>query len=308
VQRSEPSGIAAILLATTAFSWGFIIVKALPLEAPVIALWRLAIGAAFLGALAVTLRVPWPAHWKTVLAAGLVFGVHQIVFILATKTTSVAIVTLVGALQPLLVAVVSHRVVGEAVPRALGAWAVLACAGVGIVVVANLDHESRSLGGDLLAALNVVVFTVYFLLAKRARQEGAPTLTFTAGFLAAALLVVAPAAVFVGAQGGAEVRIAPGLPEIALLVLLALVPGNGHLLLNWAHTRVRAALASILLAAVPLLASIWAHLVFGEPYGLRHLAGIFLVITAVEGARRAEARFTRAMAGEAAARIPAPLP
>jgi drug/metabolite transporter (DMT)-like permease len=61
------------------------------------------------------------------------------------------------------------------------------------------------------------------------------------------------------------------------------------LLLNWAHRRVSAALAALLLSAVPLLASLWAHLSFGEPYGMRHLVGMLIVAPAIEGGRRAEA-------------------
>lgn len=69
---------------------------------------------------------------------------------------------------------------------------------------------------------------------------------------------------------------------------LALLPGNAHLLVNWALRRVSAALASLTLLTVPLLASIWAHVVFGEPYGLRHVIGMLLVAAAVEAGRRAE--------------------
>ena len=74
----------------------------------------------------------------------------------------------------------------------------------------------------------------------------------------------------------------------ALIALLALGPGNGHLLMNWAHRVVSASLLTIVLSLVPLLASIWAHLVFGEPYGWLHVAGMLLVVMAIEGGRRAE--------------------
>jgi drug/metabolite transporter (DMT)-like permease len=73
-----------------------------------------------------------------------------------------------------------------------------------------------------------------------------------------------------------------------LVGLLALIPGNGHLLLNWAHPRVSAALSSLMLAAIPLLSSIWARLVYGEPYGPRHVVGMLLVVVAIELGRRAE--------------------
>jgi len=42
------------------------------------------------------------------------------------------------------------------------------------------------------------------------------------------------------------------------------------------------------LTAVPLLASLWAHLIFDEPYGVPQLLGMALVAAAIEGSRRAE--------------------
>jgi len=249
---------------------------------PVLAFWRLLIGSATLIAVALIWRVPWPRSRLLVLLAGIAFGGHQLLYITATHSTSVAIVALMGATQPLLIAMVSRRTIGERVPRAMYGCGVLALAGVAIVVHANLDDSSRSLGGDLLAAVNVVVVTAYFLLAKRARLEGAPSLTLTAGILFVALLVVLPAALHAGV---AE----PGKTAWIYLLLLALGSGNGHLLLNWAHRHVTAALAALILALLPVLVAIWAHLVLGEPLGWSHAAGMVLVIAAIELGRRADA-------------------
>jgi drug/metabolite transporter (DMT)-like permease len=283
---TQGAGLAAVILAATGFSWGFIIVKAVPLSAPVLAAWRLGVGAAVLVAVALALRLPW-GRLGTAALAGVAFGVHQLLFIEATKLTAVAIVTLLGAAQPLLVALGSRPIARERVPAALWLMAGLALLGIGVVVQANLGHESRSLAGDLLAIANVFAFTAYFLLGKRARTGGAHTVTFTASMLVAALLVVLPFALFAGFE-------VPAATSAALIVVLALGPGNGHLLLNWAHRRISAALGSLVLAAIPLMAGLWAHLVLGEPYTWRHIVGMLLVASAIEGGRRIEARHTRA--------------
>ncbi len=285
---SRGAGLAAVVLATMGFSWGYIIVKLIPLSAPVLAAWRLAIGAAVLVAVALALRLPRRRLWLSALA-GVAFGVHQLLFIEATKLTAVAIVTLLGATQPLLVALGSRPIARERVPLPLWGMAALALFGIGIVVQADMGHEVRSRAGDLLAVLNVFAFTAYFLIGKRARMGGEHTVTFTATMLTAALVVVAPFAFVAGFE-------APAAGGAALIVLLALVPGNGHLLLNWAHPRVTAALASLVLASVPLWAGLWAHLVLGEPYTWRHVAGMVLVAAAIEGGRRFEAR--RAISAE----------
>ncbi|MFW6087310.1 MAG: DMT family transporter, partial [Myxococcota bacterium] len=195
--KGNGAGVAALVLAVTAFSWGFILVKALGLPAATIGFWRLLVGAAVLIGVAGALRVPWPPVWAPVVGAGVCFGLHQLVFIAATQWTSVAIVTLIVALQPLVVALVSRKTVGERVPLPLLLWACVGVLGVAVVVLANLGDASRSLAGDLLAVVNLFLFTAYFLFSKRARVGGAPTLTLTAGMLGVALVTVAPALAFV---------------------------------------------------------------------------------------------------------------
>lgn len=279
------AGLAAVVVAVLGFSWGFTIVKLVPLEPAALAAWRLALGAGGLGAVALAWRMPWPRLRGATLVAGAAFGAHQLLFIGATQRTSVAVVTVVVSLQPLAVALVSRRVVAERVPPALLAWSGVGVAGVVLTMLGTAGDDVRSLSGDLLAVGNLGAFTAYFLAAKRARVDGAPTLTFTATFLGLALLVVAPAAALGGASA---LRVEPS--TLALLALLAFGPGSGHLLLNWAHPRVSAALASLALASVPALASLWAHLVLGEPFGLWHVAGIALVAAALDGGRRVERR------------------
>lgn len=285
------AGLAAVVVAVLGFSWGFTLVKVIPLDPASLAAWRLGLGAAGLGSVALAWRMPWPRLRGATLAAGAAFGVHQLLFISAAQLTSVAVVTLIVSIQPLLVALVSRRVVAESVPRALVAWSLVGIGGVALTMLATTGDEVRSLPGDLLAVANLAAFTVYFLAAKRARVEGAPTLTFTATFLGVALAVVAP----VAALGGPG-AFAVDAPAFGLLVLLAFGPGSGHLLLNWAHPRISAALASLALASVPALASLWAHLVLGEPFGVWHVLGIVLVAAAIAGGHRVERRV--AAAGE----------
>ncbi len=275
-------GVTALLGASTLFSWGFIIAKSIPLPPPTIAMWRLLIGAVVLGTAGFAMQVGWPTRWRTIIAAGVFFGLHQLCYVAAIKVTSVATVALVGAMMPLIVAISSRRLLAEPLPKSYLLWAVIGIAGVVLVVTARGLATRGSIYGLLLAVINLLLVSGYFLLSKRARMDGAHTVTVTAGVLASSLLVVIPTALYA----------TPTVPMAAsswwMIALLALGPGNGHLLMNWAHARVTAALSSLVLSAVPLLASLWAHLVLGEPYGVRHVVGAVLVAVAVEGARRAE--------------------
>ncbi len=285
--RESARGLGAVGLASLGFSFGFIAVKAVGLPPPTVAFYRVLVGAVFLAALWAIFRLPRPASWGSLVWAGLCFGVHQCLFIAATQATSVAIVTLVAAMQPLLVAVVSHRLIGEHSSTALRGFAALAAVGVGLVVWANVDAESRSLYGDILSLLNLFAFTGYFLFSKRARQEGTHTVVLTATVLCVALTVTAPALALAAARNPSVPLVPFSGTQWGLIAFVSLGSGNGHLLVNWAHSRVSATLASLTLTTVPLFASLWAHLVFNEPFGVPHAIGMLLVAIAVEGGRRA---------------------
>ncbi|RMH38450.1 MAG: DMT family transporter [Deltaproteobacteria bacterium] len=285
VDRGRGAGIAAVVAALVGFSWGFVLAKLIAAPPPVIAMWRLAIGAAVLTAIAAALRAPWPRLRGAVLVSGIAFGVHQMLYVTSVQWTSVSVVALIGAAQPLLVSAVSRRTVGEPVSRALVACSALALAGVAVVVHADLGSASHTVRGDLAAIANLAVVTVYFLAAKRARVDGAPTLTLTAATLAIALCVVAPVA-----AATAPDLSPPRGRQLGYLLVLALGSGNCHLLVNWAHRRVSAALAALILSGLPILVGIWGHLVLGETLGWRHAAGMALVVASIDLARRAERR------------------
>lgn len=283
-EGEKSSGVAAATLAMIVFSWGSVLVKTVGLPPAALACYRLAIGASFIAVVAWIRGSRWPRRgWPMLAGAALSFGLHQLLFVTASQQTSIAIVTLIAALQPLVVALIGHRAVGERMSPPLVGFALIALLGIALVVHANLNDGSRSARGDLFAALNMLCFTSYFLFSKRALMAGANTLTFTASVLGLALIVVMPAMLFTGVA-------LPDTRQSLTLLLLALGPGNGHLLLNWAHPRVSATLSSLILSGIPLLATVWAHLVFAEPLGWRHVVGIGLVALAIEAARRSEQR------------------
>lgn len=289
-------GLPALAIALFVFSWGFIVVKAIPLAGPALAFWRLLILGVVLLAVAVMTRAARPRAWGPVLLAGAMFGLHQLLFIGATQRTTVAVVTLLAALQPLLVSLIGPLTVGERLRPAVVGWSLVAATGVAQVLAADVADPARSRLGDLLAVANLLVFTTYFLAAKRSRLAGTGTLGLTTAQQFVAAAVVAPVFVVTGmavpgvavpAEVDSAAAVGP-LAAWALIALFALVPGNGHLLVNWSHDRVSAAVASLVLAGIPLLSSVWAAWLFGEPLTWRHALGGGLLMASVWGAQRAE--------------------
>src|SRR5690606_31291649 len=102
-KRSGSAGFAAVLGAASLFSWGFILVKAAGLPPATTAVWRLLLALLVLLAAAGVTGARWPRLTRTVGLAGVGFGAHQLLYMAASQTTSVAVVTLVAALQPVVV-------------------------------------------------------------------------------------------------------------------------------------------------------------------------------------------------------------
>lgn len=280
---SHARGLLAVLLASSAFSWGFVLAKMVGLPAPTIAFIRLWIGGLGILLVAFALRAPRPISLTPLLAAGVFFAMNQVLYIYASQITSIAIVTLIAALQPLLVGLVSPWAVSERPGGKLLAWSAVAVAGVGLVVWANRHHASQSLAGDAVAVANLCAFTAYFLFTKRARTEGTHTLFVTAIPVIVAAILISPTLFIEGNF------VEPSSRQLGLIFLILLGPSNGHLLVNWAHRHISAALSSLVLTTVPLLSSIWAYWIFDEPYGPWQILGTLLVAIAVEAGRRAEA-------------------
>src|SRR5690606_5853740 len=87
------------------------------------------------------------------------------------KLTSVTDVTIIGALQPALVLLLSGPLFGEAAAARSVAWSAIAFAGTALVVLGAERTQPSSYVGDGLAFLNLFAFTAYFLASKRFRER-----------------------------------------------------------------------------------------------------------------------------------------
>ena len=278
-------GQSAVALAAASFSWGFIIIKSIDLVPSSVAFWRLLGGAILITVIALLFSSSWKElRSPLIIIAGLAFGAHQLLYIAAAKLTSISIVTTLGATLPLWVTLLSSKFINERVPTLYYLFSLLAIAGVALIVTVNQGTHGHSWIGNGLAFINVLAFAAYFFAAKRLRMKKAETLPLTGSCLIIAMAVVVPAMVFFSESS----RVTPSQNEAILLAILVVGPANGHLLLNWAHAKVSAAFSSLCLSLVPLLASIWALLILGEPFTWVHLLGMLLVMLGIEGGRRLE--------------------
>jgi drug/metabolite transporter (DMT)-like permease len=277
---------AALAGGVLAFSTSGVLTKLCSADAIAIAFWvRLFSLAYLLGAMAVYSSAPRAGRLRNALRLGLpggcLFAVHLFFFFAALKRTSVTIVFLLGALNPALVAVAGALLLGERLTRRQAAWMGVAIGAAACVVLMQDASGGVETKGNLFALGATLGYCAYFLVSRKARQ--------VVGTLDYMLIATATSSLVLGAIGVvAGTPFAPGeRRDLLLLALMGLVPATaGHFLVNWALRHVPAHNASTVLLAVPLFASLWAHLVVGERVTAGQVAAGLAVLAAIPGAVR----------------------
>jgi drug/metabolite transporter (DMT)-like permease len=280
--RSFRLGAPAVLSAVLIWSFTNTLIKLSPLEPLTFAVHRLWLGSLIL--LATLFATGRRLSWRTIRASapgGALLGIEIAFFFSAIKHTSIADVAVISALQPALVLLVAGRLFGEVVGRREIAWTAVSLAGVVLVTVGSAGTPAWSLEGDLLAVGSLLAWTSYFLVSKHARVE-IPALDYTAVVMVAATVVVLPLAVVSGQPLG-------GVRVSDLLTLLVFVAGAsaGHLLVAWAHASVDVSISSLIMLAQPVLSSVAALLILGEPLTPLSVVGGVIVLASLATILRA---------------------
>jgi drug/metabolite transporter (DMT)-like permease len=247
------AGILATSVGVTIWGASSTMVKSIDgIDATGISFHRLVIGAALL--VTVHLARGGRITWSTLrisAAGGIAFGLDIVLFFSALRETSVANATVIGALQPILLAPIGVRLFGEKLGKRVALWSVVAVAGTSVVVLGATGVPEWSLRGDLLAVGALGSWTAYFIASKRARRQ-LGTLEYFTGLSVVACAVVAPYALVVGAD------LSPGdASDWVTIVLVTVFSGAlGHVLLNWSHEHVQLQVVSLLTLLVPIVATI----------------------------------------------------
>lgn len=268
--------LGAAVASQLLWSVGNVVAKAVDLPGAQLAAYRLALGALLMY---VVLRVGRRrfrlASIRPALVAGVAFGVDMVVFFTAIKHTTVANATVITALQPVMLLLVAGRVFGERVSVRLVALISVCFAGVTVVVLGSAASPEWSPFGDALALVATALWAWYFVAAKQARQElGA--VEFQVALQLVALVVVTPLALLV--DGGLSMSHTDHLSGV---LLMAAIPGTGHLLMNWAHPALPITTTSTLTLAMPVASSALAAVFLDEGLAPTQLVGMGVVLVAL---------------------------
>ncbi|MGW9402750.1 EamA family transporter [Arthrobacter sp. NPDC055585] len=266
------------LTALAPLAWGttyLVTTELLPPDRPLLAAVLRSLPAGLV-LLAVLRRLPAGAWWWKSAVLGLLnFGAFFALLFIAAYRLPGGVAAMVGAVQPLLVAVLASRVLGERLgPVKLGAGAA-GIAGVGLLV---LSSDARLDAAGVLAALGGAASMAAGIVLTKRWQAPAGPLVSTAWQLAAGGMFLVPVMLVV--EG-------PSLPDFtaahgAGYLYLALV---GTVLAYWLWfrgiRRLPASGVSFLSLLSPVVAAAAGAAVLGESFTPGQLAGLVLILGAL---------------------------
>ena len=157
---------------------------------------------------------------------------------------------------------------------------IVAVVGGWIVQSGDLSLNNTNLFGDSIALLSALFLAITFVLAEEIRQETANVVYGRSLFFVASITVL-----FIAATAGDSIlNFKPG--DIPGFLFLGLVPSIfGHNLLNYAVKYITPTAVSSVPLGEPIIASIFALLLFGEaiPFGALLggpvvLIGVYIII------------------------------
>jgi drug/metabolite transporter (DMT)-like permease len=298
IGRTRHLPLIAASIAVFAFGFGPLFVRGIDASSAMIVFWRvlLAIPVSVAVAYATGGRLSWRLMRQTAMI-GICFAISVIASFTSFRETSIANATLIPALQPALVLILAARMFGERRTRADIVCVIVSFLGVSAVVLGS-SAGGNSWCGDLLAVVNLLVFTIYFLLAKHVRTGDVHSWSLLATIFVITALLVTPWAIAV--DGG--VTALPTAEDWLLAIAIVLGPGMvGHGFITWAHHYVDVSVTSTLTLASPVVAIIGAWIVYSESLAAVQIVGAGAVLAAlgilVHGQRGVRAQTAEAALG-----------
>ncbi|MEM9202622.1 MAG: DMT family transporter [Actinomycetota bacterium] len=272
-------GIGGALLAVSVWGLASIIPKELAMGGLAIAAYRFGMYGA---AAAVVMGVRGKVLGRRVIAGsaagGIALGLDVAFFFSAIKLTSVANATVIGALQPVVVAVIANRVFGEIIRRRDLVLGGVAIVGVIVVVFSGAADAPTDWRGDLLAVGALFAWSGYFVMSKRA-QTNITTNEYTVGAAIWVAAINAPLALVFGQSLGL-----PSAHEWLWLAAMAFGAGVlGHAVMNWSLKQIPLWLGSTFTLLVPVVSTTAAWAFLDEPVTGAQAGAIGVVLAALVG-------------------------
>ena len=276
MERQAVIGRVAAVGAVFLMSFGPSIVKLADVAEITFIFWRLLVAVVFYSLLlaATGRRLPWE-DFRRCIPGGVLFGVNLVFFILTMRRTSAANAVVIASLQPVVLIGIAGPLFGERPRPSIYLWSAMAMGGV-VVAMTGADATGvATRTGDLLAVGTMLLFAAYYVVSKRSRVN-LDSATYQVGLTVVATLTVLPFAPVMG-----QSLAPPPVDQWTWIALMAVIPGTGHLLTNYALGHVPIILMSLVGLLFTAVAPLYAWWLVGETIGGVQALGMALVIAAL---------------------------
>ena len=274
-------GLILLLAMVSVSSTSLVVRSVATVPALVLAFWRMFTASGMLWSYSVIRPAGKlsPINKKRIIFAGIFLGCHFACFFLGIRNTSIANATLLGCVAPIFTVIISIFQ-KKKINKMTYVGLIIAIVGGGIVQLGDISLNSANLFGNSIALLSALFLAITFVLAEEIRQETANVVYGRSLFFVASITVL-----FIAATAGDSIlNFKPG--DIPWFLFLGLVPSIfGHNLLNYAVKYITPTAVSSVPLGEPIIASLFALLLFGEaiPFGALLggpivLIGVYIII------------------------------
>jgi drug/metabolite transporter (DMT)-like permease len=279
VAAHDRRGRALVALSVAMLAWGVtgVVAKSVDMGGMALAAYRTTVGAVVLiAAMLVTgRRVTW-ADVRTAAPGGVFLGLDLVFFFSAVKLTTVANATVIGALQPALVILISAPLLKEKVAKGAATWALVGLGGTVLVIFGAAGLPAWSVAGDALAALTLLVWTGYFVASRMARGRMGALEYSTITAVVASLVAWPAAAVF------RQDLSWPDWTSWGWIILLAVVAGvGGHFLMSVSIPHLPLWASSTMTLSIPVISTVTAAIFLDEAVTAVQALGMAVVLIAL---------------------------
>lgn len=272
-------GIAGALLAVSAWGASSVIAKHVDMGGLAIAAYRFGSYGLVVALIMAARRTPVNRRvMRASMAGGIALGADVAFFFSAIKLTTVANATVIGALQPIVVAVTANHFFGEVIRRRDVVLGLVAILGVVVVVTGAASDAPSDVRGDALAVGALFAWSAYFIFARQAK--GVITSNeYTVGAAIWVAIINAPLALLFG-----QSMAWPSMSNWLWILLMAFGAGIlGHAAMNWSLQQIPLWLGSTFTLLVPVVSSSVAWFAFDEPITAIQIVAIAVVLSALTG-------------------------
>jgi drug/metabolite transporter (DMT)-like permease len=212
--------------------------------------------------------------------AGALFGVNLAFVFAALQHASVAVLSVIQALQPGVVLLVASPWLGERATRWHVFWTGVGVLGVGVVILGGNPEVRGDAVGIAFAVGSMLTFTTYYLINRRVRATTAiDPIEWMAGVTLFAGLAITPVALATSSLD--DYRQMGRADWLYLIFVAGMVGIVGHTMMSWAHKFIPATRSSLCLLGMNVVAIAAAWPLHDEPITWLQVAGGLVVLGAV---------------------------